>query len=458
MNAFSPEVRRGGGLPYAQVCNQWTCDPRYSTNLRTLYAILVSYADVRSRDTAKGKPYRAALAAQLGVSLKTLDRTVDEGEAAGLFTVTRRPGAGNQNDANVYDLHDHDVPAGEWDDPLGPGEKAADVAKRLTAERVAAKKDAGYVHKGGRTKQDKTPVDHGVDNQGGGVTHDATPSVTHDAGVASPVTPYVFNPVQNHYQDPQSLPSAVGARSVTPANEAPAAGDADQAPGTGQVRENPSDPRGSEPYVDEVAARRGRAGGPLRGEEKTSSSIGGQITATAPALQALAPVWALLGEMSRPQRVMALKAVDVLVGPCRRDAAELAATLEARYAPMSGSDEHGTRIITAPFGWLRAELGRLDMTACARCSRTSHGSPFHRPLCAKCETFKAQQEARKGWTAADFEKDAAQAERVCQELARRLEASFEEDDLAVAWEEAHGTIAGHQERGGAATPSLFDVA
>ena len=74
--SLSPEVRRGGGLPFGQVVSQWVCDPRYTTNLRTLYAILVTYADVGGRDTGRGKPYRRELAAQLGVSEKTLDRTL----------------------------------------------------------------------------------------------------------------------------------------------------------------------------------------------------------------------------------------------------------------------------------------------------------------------------------------------------------------------------------------------
>jgi hypothetical protein len=153
--SLSPEVRRGGGLPFGQFVSQWSCDPRYSTNLRTLYTILITYADIGARDTSRGKPYRQELARQLGVSLSTLDRTNDEGEAAGLFRVERRPNPGGDHDANVYHLNDAAFWRGEWVDPLGPGELAVDAAKAARAARVAAKRAAGYVHKGGVPKGTK---------------------------------------------------------------------------------------------------------------------------------------------------------------------------------------------------------------------------------------------------------------------------------------------------------------
>ncbi|MFF7459617.1 hypothetical protein [Kitasatospora sp. NPDC008115] len=217
--SLAPEVRRGGGLPFGQIVSQWVCDDRYTTNLRTLYGILVTYADIGARDTKKGKPYRTELARQLGVSLKTLDRTSFEGECAGLFRVEERKDPNNPtvNDANIYHLNDALFWQGEWVDPLRPGEKAAAVAQRLTDERVAAKKAAGYVHKGGRKKQAETSSQHtpeeGVASpmtppreEGGSVTHDATPSVTHDATLASPMTPNVYNPVENPPQEPTATP------------------------------------------------------------------------------------------------------------------------------------------------------------------------------------------------------------------------------------------------------------
>lgn len=177
MSAFSPEVRRGGGLPFGQIVSQWVCDPRYTTNLRTLYAILVTYADIGSRDTKKGKPYRRHLAAQMGVSVKTLDRTVEEGEAAGILWVEERQDPDNPrlNEANIYHLRDSDFWNGEWTDPLQPGQTAASVAEALRAQRVEAKRAAGQLPKGGRKKKEEgvaspmTPPPPG----GGGVTHDA---------------------------------------------------------------------------------------------------------------------------------------------------------------------------------------------------------------------------------------------------------------------------------------------
>ncbi|MEU3565389.1 hypothetical protein [Kitasatospora sp. NPDC006786] len=214
--SLAPEVRRGGGLPFGQVVSQWVCDDRYTTNLRTLYTILVTYADIGSRDTEKGKPYRAELARQLGTSLSTLDRTAFEGECAGLFRVEERKDPNNPtvNDANIYHLNDALFWRGDWVDPLRPGEKAADVAKRLTANRVAAKKAAGYVHKGGRKKKAEAP-EEGVaspvkppQEEGGSVMGDATPGVMGEATLASPMTPNVYSPAKNPDREPRnpSLP------------------------------------------------------------------------------------------------------------------------------------------------------------------------------------------------------------------------------------------------------------
>ncbi|MGW4784915.1 hypothetical protein [Streptomyces sp. NPDC004230] len=157
--SLAPEVRRGGGLPFGQVVSQWVCDPRYTTNLRTLYSILVTYADIGGRDTGRGKPYRRELAAQLGVSEKTLDRTIFEGECAGLFRVERRSNPEtNLNDASIYHLNDASFWRGEWADPLEPGRKAKDLAEVLTSARVEAKKAAGVKPKGGRTSSRQASV------------------------------------------------------------------------------------------------------------------------------------------------------------------------------------------------------------------------------------------------------------------------------------------------------------
>ncbi|MFC7261544.1 hypothetical protein [Streptomyces lutosisoli] len=218
--SLAPEVRRGGGLPFGQVVSQWVCDPRYTTNLRTLYTVLVTYADVGARDTGRGKPYRRELAAQMGFSEKTLDRTLLEGECAGLFRIERRtdPNNASLNDASVYHLRDAEFWRGDWVDPLKPGQSAKAVAEAVLAERGKAKREAGILPKGGRRKGSKPAsagsgeaASEGVaspmtppQKEGGGVIHDATPGVTHDGRVGSPVTPNVYSPVKNPSREPSS--------------------------------------------------------------------------------------------------------------------------------------------------------------------------------------------------------------------------------------------------------------
>ncbi|WP_420082985.1 hypothetical protein ACN6AT_39355 (plasmid) [Streptomyces sp. JL4002] len=244
-----PEVRRGGNLPFGQTCNRWVCDPRYSTNCRTLYGILVSYVDTHTRDTERGRPYRPELARQLGCSLSTLDRTLFEGEVAGLWTVHARTDPDNPdlNDANVYELHDAALMYaghGEWADPLPPGVLAADVAKQLIEERRAAKRAAGKVRKGGVAKGVSTKrlraeraaqassfsagttgpngaedapftpeaaEPEGPQTQGGGSTGAARGSSTRAARVAARVLPKVYSPVHNPDLEPEKpRGSAVG--------------------------------------------------------------------------------------------------------------------------------------------------------------------------------------------------------------------------------------------------------
>lgn len=246
--SLDPEVRRGGGLPFGMTCSLWSCDPRYSTNARTLYSILVTYADTQERHTEKGKPYRVELAAQLGVSLSTLDRTFVEMEVAGMVTIEERPDAKNplNHDANIYHLHDAEVMwkgAGAWTDPLPSGVKAADVAKKVIEERRREKRAKGIVRKGGvpkgvnpkavkaakeaallaaQTEQaaaSEAPAaasPETEDERGGGSTHAATPGSTHAAGVAAPVLPNVYSP----HQSPSPEPDAPSARSASDARRA----------------------------------------------------------------------------------------------------------------------------------------------------------------------------------------------------------------------------------------------
>ncbi|WP_345188455.1 hypothetical protein, partial [Streptomyces lavendulae] len=86
-----------------------------------------------------------------------MDRTLFEGEVAGMWTVHERPDPDNPklHDANIYELHDAALMYaghGEWVDPLPPGVLAADVAKARIEERRAVKRAAGQVRKGGVAK------------------------------------------------------------------------------------------------------------------------------------------------------------------------------------------------------------------------------------------------------------------------------------------------------------------
>ncbi|WP_185832509.1 hypothetical protein [Streptomyces sp. WAC 04229] len=133
------------------------CDPRYSTNARTLYSILVTYADTQVRNTRRGKPYRKELAAQMGVSVSTVDRTLVEMEVAGMVTVEERrdPANPTNNEANVFHLHDAPLMwqgNGEWKDPLPSGVKAAEVAKQVIEARRAEKRAQGVERRGGVPK------------------------------------------------------------------------------------------------------------------------------------------------------------------------------------------------------------------------------------------------------------------------------------------------------------------
>ncbi|MFI5867268.1 hypothetical protein [Streptomyces sp. NPDC051546] len=302
-----PEVRRGGNLPFGQSCNAWMCDPRYSANCRTLYGILVSYADTGTRDTRRGRPYRPELARQLGCSLSTLDRTLFEGEVAGLWTVRERKNPNNPelHDANVYELHDAALMyagQGEWIDPLPAGVLAADVAKQRIEERRAAKREAGEVRKGGVAKGVSTkklraarasggpdagefadgggapaavePSPESVPREeGGGSTGAARGSSTGAAGVAARVLPNVYNPVYNPDPEPE-MPggSAAGhsAGGFTRAGARDAAG--------GQT---PAGPGGSAAIQKKVSSKGARRRGaqqlaelvPVAGEEEVYAML-----------------------------------------------------------------------------------------------------------------------------------------------------------------------------------------
>ncbi|PVC80640.1 hypothetical protein DBP19_36495 [Streptomyces sp. CS090A] len=203
------------------VASCWMCDPRYSTNARTLYAILVTYADTQGRTTAKGKPYRPELAAQMGVSVSTVDRTLVEMEVAGMVVIEERvdPANPSHNDSNVYHLQDYPLMYagnGEWEDPLSRGVKAADVAKELIEKRRAEKRAQGIVRKGGvpkgvnpkKVRKRRRSAEQGENEEGGGSTHAAGSGSTHAATPAAPVLRNVYSPVQTPSPEKEALPDA----------------------------------------------------------------------------------------------------------------------------------------------------------------------------------------------------------------------------------------------------------
>lgn len=222
-NHHRPGVSRPGstGLRFGMFAVCVTRDPDAGLNAgkaKPLYDLLVSYADVSSRDTSQGYPYRETLATSLDCSKQTVDRAADYLEnEIGLVKIHRRKveGKPDENDANLYEIFDawliHGVtpPAGTppqlvaryghtipgldvdaWVREHAPdfdlvawqaayGEKvAAQQAKReeqRRKERARRKKPK----KGGGVMGDATP--EGAEEEGGSVMGDATGGVMDDA-------------------------------------------------------------------------------------------------------------------------------------------------------------------------------------------------------------------------------------------------------------------------------------
>ncbi|WP_329126096.1 hypothetical protein [Streptomyces sp. NBC_01353] len=208
------------GLRFGMFAVCVTRDPDAGLNsgkAKPLYDLLVSFADVSSRDTGQGYPYRETLATALDCSKQTVDRAADYLEnEIGLVKIHRRKveGKPDENDANLYEIFDawliHGVtpPAGTPPQLVAryghtiPGldvdawvsERAPDFdlvgwqsaydeklrtqhAKReeqRRKERARRKKPK----KGGGVMDEATP--EGVEEEGGSVISDATGGVTDD--------------------------------------------------------------------------------------------------------------------------------------------------------------------------------------------------------------------------------------------------------------------------------------
>lgn len=222
-NQNRPRVSRPGstGLRFGMFAVCVSRDPDAGLNsgkAKPLYDLLVSFADVSSRDTEKGYPYREALAACLDCSKQTVDRAADYlAKEIGLVTVHPRKveGKPDENDANLYEIHDawlihgvtppagtppqlvarygHTVPGLDVDAWIAEHAAAFDLAawraahgEKLRAqeakreeqrrkERARRKKSK----KGGGVVDDATPK--GGNPEGGGVMGDATGGVVDDA-------------------------------------------------------------------------------------------------------------------------------------------------------------------------------------------------------------------------------------------------------------------------------------
>jgi hypothetical protein len=185
---------------------------------KPLYDLLVSFADVSSRDTEKGYPYREALAACLDCSKQTVDRAADYLEKEiGLVTVHRRKvdGKPDENDANLYEIHDawlihgvtppkdtppqlvarygHSVPGLDVDAWIGEyapdfdlaawraayDEKLREQEAKREEQRRKERARRKKAKKGGDVTDDATP--EGAGDEGGSVMGDATGGVMDDA-------------------------------------------------------------------------------------------------------------------------------------------------------------------------------------------------------------------------------------------------------------------------------------
>ncbi|MFF3096740.1 hypothetical protein [Streptomyces cyaneofuscatus] len=229
-NTYRPKVSRPGsaGLRFGMFAVCVTRDSDAGLNsgkAKPLYDLLVSYADVSSRDTRQGYPYREALASCLDCSKQTIDRAAEYLETEiGLITVHRRKvdGKPDENDANLYEVHDawlihgmlppvgtppqlvarygSTVPGLDVDAWIGehapdfdlPAWREAYEAKvreqgakreeqrrkERERRRKSKKKSQGHVT-GDVTPQDGAP--QGDASEGGGVTHDASGDVMDDA-------------------------------------------------------------------------------------------------------------------------------------------------------------------------------------------------------------------------------------------------------------------------------------
>jgi hypothetical protein len=210
---------------------------------KPLYDLLVSFADVSSRDTEKGYPYRESLASCLDCSKQTVDRAADYLEKEiGLVTVHRRKveGKPDENDANLYEIHDawlihgvtppagtppqlvarygHTVPGLDVEAWISEHAAAFDLSAWAAAyeEKVRAQEAKREEQRRKERARRKKP------KKGGGVTGDATPEEgqSEGGGVMGDATGGVMDDVSGGVTD-DALSKAGGPEPSSPDDDAP---------------------------------------------------------------------------------------------------------------------------------------------------------------------------------------------------------------------------------------------
>lgn len=295
-NQNRPGVSRPGstGLRFGMFAICVSRDPDAGLNsgkAKPLYDLLVSFADVSSRDTEKGYPYRETLASCLDCSKQTVDRAADYlAREIGLVTVHRRKveGKPDENDANLYEIHDawliHGVtpPAGTppqlvaryghtipglnveawvsehaasfdlhaWRAAYGEKLRAQEAKReeQRRKERARRKKPK----KGGGVMGDATP--EGAEERGGSVMGDATGGVMDDVsgGVMDDALSKAGGPEPSSTNDEAPSGRSPGER------RRPSTGSSERASGSGCAASGKDSPSPSSSNADRASTSKSR--------------------------------------------------------------------------------------------------------------------------------------------------------------------------------------------------------
>ncbi|GLV88028.1 hypothetical protein Slala03_77170 [Streptomyces lavendulae subsp. lavendulae] len=399
------------------VCVSADADPLLNTGQAVpLYIRLIGFADVGSRDTGHGYPYRARLASSLSCSKQTVDRATKVLEQEiGLITVTERKveGKPDENDANQYLLHDgwliHGVPAppgtppqlvaryghtvpgfdiGGWMEEHAPGFDHAGWHTAYEARlRQQEEKEAEQRRKErARRKPRKAPAAGGeTTSEGGGVMYDATPrdgtfgggSVMYDAtgGVMGDVTGGVMGDallLKPVVQEP-SFEMNTGGNGRRPSTGGLARADAGPRAGDEDQRE-----AGGSAAVTEESAVEVQTDGPVPAGKPSRKRTAGSATRT----QEPRPVAGDVEVFALLDSLGVLASPANRIPPLRRAVREfLGAQVDARPTAFSmypRTMEHAVTRINA--GWTRTHTARSvpGFPGCPQCTESGCTSPQER--------------------------------------------------------------------------------